>query len=189
MWRVTHDAGASWFGWASVALSVPFVFQAFTAYPDGFGGAIVILGIFVAVLGCDASARLLFAGGAALVALPWLHTRFALTAAAIGLIVVARQIDAPDRIRRIIDVRCRAGGWRGGVVLVFLRGLRDPQPGRAVQRVHAERDSRNIPRGVAGLLFDQQFGLLPNAPVYLCAFAGFVPLTRRQPRCRRARVR
>ena len=56
----------------------------------------------VAVLGRDASPRLLVAGGAALVALPWVHTRFALTAAAIGLIVVARQIDAPDRIRRIM---------------------------------------------------------------------------------------
>ena len=31
-----------------------------------------------------------------------------------------------------------------------------------------------------GLLFDQQFGLLPNAPVYLCAILGFWTLLRRR---------
>src|SRR5262249_9768981 len=40
----------------------------------------------------------------------------------------------------------------------------------------------NIPRGLTGLLIDQQFGILPYAPVYLCALIGFVPLLRRAPR-------
>src|SRR4029078_7574839 len=31
-------------------------------------------------------------------------------------------------------------------------------------------------------LFDQQFGLLPNAPVYICAALGFGVLVRRMPR-------
>src|SRR5437867_3514653 len=35
VWRLTRHAGASWFGWATVALTVPFVFEAFTAFPDG----------------------------------------------------------------------------------------------------------------------------------------------------------
>ena len=30
----------------------------------------------------------------------------------------------------------------------------------------------NLVRGAPGLLFDQQFGLIPNAPVYLCAVCG-----------------
>src|SRR5205809_6841739 len=37
-------------------------------------------------------------------------------------------------------------------------------------------------RGVPGLLFDQQFGLIPNAPVYLCAVAGMVVMLWRGPR-------
>jgi hypothetical protein len=40
----------------------------------------------------------------------------------------------------------------------------------------------SLSRGVPGLLFDQQFGLIPNAPVYLCAFAGLVLMFWRGPR-------
>ena len=40
----------------------------------------------------------------------------------------------------------------------------------------------NLPRGVVGLLFDQQFGVLPAAPVLLCALAGLAVLIRRLPR-------
>jgi hypothetical protein len=181
VWRVTEDAGASWFGWASVALSVPFVFQSFTAYPDGFGGVIVIFGIFVAVLGRDASARLLFAGGAALAALPWLHTRFALTAAAIGLIIVARQIDAPDRMRRIMTFAAVPAAGATAWFSFFYVVYGTPNPA-APYNEYTQSALRNVPRGIVGLLFDQQFGLLPNAPVYLCAFAGFVPLARRNRR-------
>ncbi len=39
-----------------------------------------------------------------------------------------------------------------------------------------------IVRGAPGLLFDQQFGLIPNAPVYLCACAGIVVMVWRGPR-------
>ena len=39
-----------------------------------------------------------------------------------------------------------------------------------------------IPHGVAGLLLDQQFGVLPNAPIYLLALGGFVALWRRDRR-------
>ena len=39
-----------------------------------------------------------------------------------------------------------------------------------------------IPHGLAGLLLDQQFGLLPNAPIYLLALGGFVALWRRDRR-------
>jgi len=37
----------------------------------------------------------------------------------------------------------------------------------------------NIPRGILGLLFDQKFGLLPYAPVYLAAIAGAWMMLRR----------
>src|SRR5258708_38043453 len=40
----------------------------------------------------------------------------------------------------------------------------------------------DLPRGVVGLLFDQQFGVLPAAPVLLCALAGMAVLIRRSRR-------
>src|SRR4030065_1176420 len=36
-----------------------------------------------------------------------------------------------------------------------------------------------VPLGIAGLLFDQEFGLLLHAPFYLLGFAGIVTLFRR----------
>ena len=181
VWRVTHDVGASWFGWASVALSPPFVFQSFTAYPDGFGAALVIVGIFVAALGREASARFLVLAGVALAALPWLHTRFALTAAAIGLVVVARQLDAPDRVRRIMTFAAVPAVSAVAWFSFFYAVYGTPNPA-VPYNGYTQSAPSNVPRGVVGLLFDQQFGLLPNAPVYLCAIAGFVPLARRHRR-------
>ena len=46
-WRITSDAAASWFGWAAVALSAPFVFQSFVVYPDAPGAALVMVGVLV----------------------------------------------------------------------------------------------------------------------------------------------
>ena len=41
----------------------------------------------------------------------------------------------------------------------------------------------NLPRGLIGLLFDQQFGVIPNAPVYLCAALGLFAMVRRHRVC------
>jgi hypothetical protein len=181
VWQVTGDAGASWFGWATVALSLPFVFQAFTVYPDGLGGALVILGVFVALRGCDASTRMLLAAGAGLALLPWLHTRFALTAAALGVVIAARQLKAPHRVRRLLVFAAvpvvGATAW-----LAFFYAIYGTPNPAAPYNGNTQSALSNVARGIVGLLFDQQFGLLANAPVYACAVAGFLPLGRRQPR-------
>jgi hypothetical protein len=39
-----------------------------------------------------------------------------------------------------------------------------------------------LPTSFPGLLFDQQFGLVPNAPVYLVAFAGLAVMVARRRR-------
>ena len=36
-WRMTSSASAAWVAWASVALTTPMFFHAFTIYPDGAG--------------------------------------------------------------------------------------------------------------------------------------------------------
>ena len=92
-WRaafeVTKDVAAAWVGWAAVALSAPFFFQAFTVFPDA-PAAVIVMGVVYALVreGWLTSAGRLAIVGAALAALPWLHTRYALIAAAAAIVVV-----------------------------------------------------------------------------------------------------
>ncbi len=181
VWRVTGNAEASWFGWATVALSVPFVFHAFTAYPDGLGAALVMAGVLTALIDREASRRQLVAAGCALALLPWVHTRFAISACALAVVIGARQLSASDRLQRLgafamVPV-LSAAAWFGFFYAVY--GTPNPA---APYGGSAQTTIGNIPRGLTGLLLDQQFGMLPNAPVYICALAGFGTMARRQPR-------
>ncbi len=180
-WLVTGDVAASWFGWASVALSVPFLFQAFTVYPDGLGATLVMAGLLTGLRGERASPRALIATGIALAVLPWMHTRFAVTAGALGLVIVARQLTAPDRVRRIVvfAVPPMIGAMAWFAFFYAIYGSANPA---VVYNGYTQSAIGNIPRSLAGLLFDQQFGVLQKAPVYLCALAGLVPLARRHRR-------
>jgi hypothetical protein len=181
IWRLTGRADASWFGWATVALTVPFAFEAFTVFPDGLGGAIVMAGVLVMLAGAAATERALMCAGAALAVLPWLHTRFALPAGALGLIIAARQLPSADRARRLalfLSVPAVSGlAW----FWFFYAIYGTPNPA-APYGANTQSSLANIPRGLTGLLIDQQFGILPYAPVYLCALIGFAPLVRRAPR-------
>ena len=53
-WRVTSDIAASWFGWATVALTAPFFFQSFVVYPDAAGAALVMAGVLALAGGTSA---------------------------------------------------------------------------------------------------------------------------------------
>jgi hypothetical protein len=56
-----------------------------------------------------------------------------------------------------------------------------PDP-RAAYGGHTQTALANVARGAIGLLIDQRFGVLPNAPVYACSALGFVTLGRTRPR-------
>ena len=86
-WRCTGQAAAAWFGWATVTCSTPFFFHSFAVYPDTPAAAIVALGVWTLV---DERARRharLPLLGLAIGALPWLHTRFAILAATLTLVL------------------------------------------------------------------------------------------------------
>jgi hypothetical protein len=181
VWRITSDVASSWFGWAAVALSVPFFFQAFVAFPDGPGAIIVMIGIAATLAGLDASQRFLFVTGVALAMLPWLHTRFAVLAVALGGIIAARNLGSPAIVRRASALfaipALSAAGWFWFFYAIY------GTPNPAAPYGHYTQSSLgNVTRGVPGLLFDQQFGLIPNAPVYICAGLGFILMSRRWPR-------
>jgi hypothetical protein len=176
--QVTGNASAAWFGWAAVSLSEPFFVQAFMVYPDAPAGAIVMLAIATLLLGERASTRRLIFTGMALALLPWLHTRAAILAACFGIALAARHIRRPVRVAALLTPPAiSAAVWFAFFYAVY--GTPDPRaPYGGAQQLALV----SLPAGVVGLLFDQQFGLLPNAPVYLFAALGFIPLFKRHRR-------
>ena len=175
-WRVTADAAASWFGWAVFALSVPFFYHASAVFPDGLGATIVIIALLPLVDARAREPRRLIAVGAALAVLPWLSTRFVPLAAMSALVIAARLV--PDRLR----LGSRLGALAlcpvmSGVAFFLFYQVIYGTPNPSVVYGGAPTMSVSagtLVRGLPGLLFDQQFGLVPNAPVYLCAFAGLI---------------
>ena len=172
-WLVTRRADAAWFGWAAVTLSTSTIFHSFAVYPDGPGGVIALTGIW-AILRSDEEAgtggeRTLpwLLHGAALAALPWMHTRFAFIAGSLGALILLRlgtNRNAAGKAVAFLSVPAASAlCWIGFFIAIY--GTPDP----SVPYANEAGSPRFIPGGLAGLLFDQRFGLLAYAPVLLCA--------------------
>ena len=176
-WLATRHTSAAWFGWAAITCSATMIFHSFTVYPDGLGGTIVLTGVW-GLLRAEAEHRdgkrstfpWVF-HGAALALLPWLHTRFALLAASLGTLLLLRLVATPNPIQRVVAFlgvpTVSALGWLAYFLVIY--GTPDPSAPYGSTR---EFSAAFIPGGLAGVLFDQRFGLVSNAPVLLCAAAG-----------------
>lgn len=183
-WLLSASVSGAWIGWAAVFLSSPFLFQAFTIYPDGPAAMLVIAaaGLLVSLeLGRPISQRTVWLVSAGLAALPWLHTRFAVIAAAVGLCLFARLAARADRRRyltaMLVVPSAAAVMWFGYFWLIW----KTPNPA-APYGADSGAALAYIARGFTGLLVDQQFGLLPAAPVYAVAIVGVLMLARTHPR-------
>jgi hypothetical protein len=188
-YRLTGDAGSAWIGWAAVALSIPFFFQAFTIYPDG-PAALLVLVVVAALVERDRPGRAqLLWSGAALAALPWLHTRYAALAAALGLVLSARCVWPAGYVEGGAASR-GTGRWSDVLLLLaipalsavawlgFFKSIYGTFDPRAPYGGATDQHLSRVPVGLTGLLLDQQFGLLPTAPIYLLACAGLPALIR-----------
>jgi hypothetical protein len=195
-WRLTGEsppqtgpfkpsrAGAAWTTWAAVALSTPGFFHSFTIYPDTAGALCVAAGMWLLVElekhRCPARAAVV-ACGAVFAMLPWLHTRFALLAAVFGAASALRLRSLPDAARNLTALFAlplvSAVLWFG--FFWWIWGT--PNPAAPYGR-DPQNALRQMWPGVPGLLADQQFGLVSNAPVYAIAAAGIVALLRPHPR-------
>ena len=173
-WLVTGRRDAAWFGWAAVTLSTTWIFHSFTVYPDGPGAVLVLTGAW-ALLRADArrasrasSIVPWFWHGAALALLPWLHTRFAVLAGGIGALVLLRMSRCrtpPAKAFAFLAVPAVSFiGWIAYFIAIY--GTPDPSAPYGARR---RWRSQFVPDGLAGLLFDQRFGLLAYAPVLLFA--------------------
>jgi hypothetical protein len=170
-WRMTGQSGAAWFGWAVATLSAPFLFHAFTIYPDATASVIVLTGVVALVRAAELSSTRLVLHGALLAALPWLHTRYAVLAAALGVAISLRLSKMPDRRRRIglllAVPALSAIGWFAFFAAIY--GTPNPA---APYGEYTQTTLWNVPRGLLGMLFDQQFGLLATAPALIVSVVG-----------------
>ncbi len=183
-WLLSASITGAWVGWAAVFLSSPFLFHAFTIYPDGPAALVVIAAAWVLVsleCGHPLSRRVVWAAGSGLAVLPWLHTRFAFIAAALGLCLFARLAVREDRRGHLMALLLvpvvSAAAWFGYFWWIW----NTPNPA-APYGADTGAAVAYIGRGLTGLLVDQQFGLLPAAPIYACAMAGWFVLLRMRPR-------
>ncbi|HUF22713.1 MAG TPA: hypothetical protein VMN81_01205 [Vicinamibacterales bacterium] len=171
-WLATGDIAAAWFGWAAVAASCTWAFQSFLVFPDALGGAAVACGLWL-VLRLDRRAApappAIAAVGFALAMLPWLHTRFAVLAAGLGLMIVLRlwAFGARPVATFLAAPVLAAGAWFG-----FFQAIYGTPSPLAPWGGAGDSQAGWIPGGLAGLLFDQQFGLLPYAPVLAAGCIG-----------------
>ena len=183
-WRVSGSAASAWAGVTAVFATTPYFFHIFTIYPEVIGGASVAIGVWLLIdlaNGREVDSRRLVATGAALALLPWLHSRFAVIAGALGVVIVLRLRSWRSPmipIARFLSVPAIAGAaWFAFFWMIW--GSVSPT---APYGPDTSTSSSYILRGLIGLMVDQQFGLLATAPVYLIAIAGFVALARQWPR-------
>jgi hypothetical protein len=118
--------------------------------------------------------------GAALAFFPWLHSRFAFLAAGLGLFLLLRLPRTRDGLRAACAflVLPIVSGALWFLFFYVIYGTPDPSaPYGTLGRTQGAW--RFIPDGLLGVLFDQQFGLLPYAPVCLVAILGWMAAPRR----------
>ena len=182
--RVSGSVAGAWVATAAIFATPPYFFHTFTIYPEIIGGLLVMIGIWLLMQldeGCDVSARTLVLVGGALSVLPWLHSRFAVIAALLGLIVIARLLqrsNAMPRVAAFLAVPVIAGlGWFAFFYLIW----GSPSP-TAPYGPDTSTSISYILRGLIGSRFDQQFGVLTTAPVYVMTIVGAWMLFTRRAR-------
>jgi hypothetical protein len=189
-WLATRSMPAAWFGWAATTCSATAIFHSFTVYPDGLGGVVALTGVWalfrahdergdLSIASAD-STRLApwFLHGAALALLPWMHSRFALLAGSLGALVLLRLALTKRPMEKAVAFLAApalsAMAWLAFFVAIYGR----PDPSAPYGSSSRDFSAAFIPGGLAGLLFDERFGLLANAPVLVFAFAGLVWMLR-----------
>jgi len=157
-------------GWL-VALSPPLVHYAgliFTEVPAALAVAVALR------RGRDPWSASRPAGAAwalAIAALPWLNVRYAVVAAA--LLAFALCGRPPKRAAVILSVSLVLSAIAVALWHYHVYGFFDP---RRVYGRKPELSLGLLPEGIQGLLLDQEFGLLPYAPVFALAVPGVVAL-------------
>jgi hypothetical protein len=182
-YTVTSDVSAAWVAWAAAALTAPVVLESTLIYPDSVAGTVLSAGMLAMLTASSLSIQRAAALGLGIGLLPWLHTRFAPLAAILAVAVGFRLIHTPGGWRR--SWRTLLGLFSPIVVSVtawllffaYVYGTFDP-----VAPYAGQSQLQPVVSRVLGLLADQEFGLIPNAPVHLLWIGAALALSRHHKR-------
>ncbi len=171
-WRwvaVTLGAPAATYAWATIAISAPFLLNTFTVYPEIAAALAVMIAL---------TSRHPLVIGIACGVLPWLSTKYA--PMSLILLLVTGPVPVAPGSAAVSAFLKRAAPY--GVLLAlwfafFYWVWGSPWP-QAPYGALVQTSPRNLIFGAPGLLFDQEYGLLPYAPAYILAVTGLWALWR-----------
>jgi hypothetical protein len=178
-WRWTvatlNAPGAATFAWAAIAFTAPFLFNTFTIYPE-IGAALAVMIALVTTLGTNTGRSGLapwIVVGVAIATLPWLSTKYAPMSAALFVVVALRLGGVTALLRNpkawavTVPYAFSLAGWFAFFYWIWAVPLPMAPYGSLTQTTPL-----NLRFGAPGLLFDQEYGLLAFAPVYILAATG-----------------
>ncbi len=177
----TLAEGTAWL----VGLSPPIIHFAGLIFTEIPAALLLCAGLRAATFGRSSRSALLAAACAS--ALPWLNVRYAILAVAVAGALAwrllgefrSRRESAPLARTLLPSALILAGSALAiGLYHHALWGFFDP---RRVYGRKREFSFAVLPEGLPGLFFDQEFGLLVYAPIFVLSLAGFVHLYRRRP--------
>jgi hypothetical protein len=163
--------------WIAVCLTVPFVPYSWMIFPEMPGALIVAWAAGWIWHQTEESRSRWFVHGAALAALPWLHTKFAVFLAIFALALawkLRRQFQ--NLVAFALPIAVSGLSW-----LYFFYAIYGDFSPDAPYGVYSDVNviNRYIPHGLLGIFLDQKFGLLFYSPIYLLAIWGAWLLWRR----------
>jgi hypothetical protein len=164
--EVTGSAGAATFAWTAVALTAPFLFNSATIYPE-IPGALAVM-VAVAWKPEATAVWTMCVRGAAIGALPWFSTKYAPMAAAITMVTLLRTgWNLRLLTALLVPVAIALAGWFA--FFLWIWGTVSPS---APYGSSEPMTLRYLARGAPGLLFDQEYGVVMQAPILLIALGG-----------------
>jgi len=206
MWRfvvrVTNSAGAATFAWAAVALTTPYLYNSFAVYPEIPAALAAVIALLLTLNDSPARPKRWVAVGFACATLPWLSTKYAPMSAALAAIAIGR-IVWPSTSGTATIAGSKVPWFQGSKVLLPLAAVLVPYGASLIgwftffyviwgtpwpQAPYGDlvqTDIRNLVFGGPGLLFDQEYGLLPYAPVYVLVVVGLWAMWRQDVEHRR----
>lgn len=170
--EISDSPEAATFAWAAVALTTPFLFNSFTVYPEIPGALAVMVALTWRVE--STATWLMVLRGVAIGALPWLSTKYVPMAAVVGIIVLLRSMrNLRAVVALCVPVLILLGSWFAFFYAYW--GTFSPSAPYGTQENMA---LAYLAKGGLGLLFDQEYGVVALAPVFVVAIAGLVLMLR-----------
>ncbi len=171
--------------WLAVSFSTPWLMHGWLIFPEMVAACIASWALWwlwqesrhtEEVGKTDRGARWLWRG-LLIGTLPWFHAKFVVLCAGLAVVLGVAVWRRPGRLAAFAaPIAALIASWFFAFYLMY--GVADPTMPYGGLGAIEDLAWANVPRGMLGLLFDQEFGLLLHAPVYLLLPFGVAPLLR-----------